>query len=358
MSAVELRDLIHYPFLPEAQKIIASRGISVDSLAKSSSGQQYLEKACSRVMYAIDGKNLYPEDTSGDNISDIVTYVLSRILVSCVKDHMTIQRFVRAESKRVYSYLSVEQNKTLKQRVCQEFGISDDTDELPVLQYVEMAANITDPKWRLINRKVQNGIVEISSDELEILLSEKIRSHLGSSLPLTVPESLSHSLQEWVDRISARVQQRTLEEFGTIEETAFPPCIQTLIEAAAAGSNIVHAGRFALVAFLHTIGMQTEQIAGIFARSPDYNREMTEYQINHIIEHEYRPMNCLTMQTDGICTHKVKQCEKTSSPLYFYKSMKKVAERKKQLEERKMALKAEKEATKNTSAVEPSAEKK
>ncbi|HJJ35549.1 MAG TPA: DNA primase large subunit PriL [Methanocorpusculum sp.] len=364
MPAVELRDLIHYPFLPEAQKVLASRGISVASLAKSTSGQQYLDKACSRVMYAIDGKNQYPEDTSGDNISDIVTYVLARILVSCIKDRMTIQRFVRAESKRVYSYLSIEQNKTLKQRVCQEFGISDDAEELTVLQYVEMAASITDSKWRLINRKVQNGIVEISPDELEILLSEKIRAHLSSSLPLSVPESLAQSFQPWVDKISARVQERTLEEFGTIEETAFPPCIQTLIEAAAAGANIAHAGRFALVAFLHTIGMPAAQIESIFARSPNYNPEMTEYQVNHILTNEYTPPSCLTMQTHGVCSHKVALCEKMPHPLSYYREMKRLAERKKQQEARRLAKLAEKKqaaetaTAENTSADKTVAEKK
>jgi len=357
MPAVELRDLIHYPFLPEAQKILASRGISVDSLVKSASGQQYLDKASERVIYAIDGKNLYPEDRSGDNISDIITYVLARILVSCIKDRMTIQRFVRAESKRVYSYLSVEQNKTLKQRVCQEFGISDDAEELSVLQYVEMAANITDPKWRLINRNVQNGIVEISPDELEILLSEKIRTHLGLSLPLSVPESLSKNFQPWVDKISVRVQERTLEEFGTIEETAFPPCIQTLIEAASKGANIPHIGRFAMVAFLHAIGMSSAQIESIFARSPDYNPDMTEYQVNHILTNDYTPLSCITMQTHGVCSHKTDLCEKTPHPLSYYREMKKLAERRNAKKAVKQAA-AEKAASEKSSADESSAEKK
>ncbi len=343
MPAVELRDLVHYPFLPEAQKILASRGISIDSLSTSTSGQQYLGKACSRVMYALDGKNLYPEDTSGDNISDIITYVLARILVSCVKDRMTIQRFVRAEAKRVYTYLSIEQNRTLKQRVFHEFGLSDDAEELTVIQYVEMAANITDPKWRLINREVSDGVVEISPDELEVLLSEKVRSHLGSTLPLAVPNALSRAFQPWVEKISVKVQRRTLEEFGTIEESAFPPCIQTLIEVASRGGNIVHAGRFAMVAFLHTIGMPTAQIESIFARSPDYNPDMTEYQVNHILTNEYTPQSCLTMKTHGICTHKNALCEKVPHPLSYYQEMKKIAERRKKAKVQRAAKKAETE---------------
>lgn len=340
MPAVDLRDLVHYPFLPEAQKSLASRGISVVTLSKTPAGRQYLDKACSRVIYAIDGKNLYPEDTSGDNISDIATYVLARILVSCIKDRMTIQHFVRAEAKRVYTYLSQEQNPALKQRVCQEFGISDDADHLTVIQYVEMAATLTDAKWRLVNRTVSGGHVAISPDELEILLSEKIRSFLGSSLPVALPESLMKEFEPWTEQISAKVQQRTLEEFGTIEESAFPPCIQALIEAASAGKNLVHSGRFALVAFLHTIGMPASQIESIFARSPDYNPDMTEYQVNHILTNEYVPPSCLTMQTHGVCSHKSALCEKIPHPLSYYREMKRAAERKQKLEARRAAKKA------------------
>ncbi|HJJ30829.1 MAG TPA: DNA primase large subunit PriL [Methanocorpusculum sp.] len=340
MPAVELRDLLHYPFLPEAQKVLASRGISVDSLTKTESGRGYLEKAASRVMYAIDGKELYPSDTSGDNISDIITYVLARILVSCVKDKQTIQRFVNAEAKRVYSALSSEQNISLKQRVCTEFGISVDTKKLTVIQYVEMCCGIRDAKWRLINRDVVDGYVPVSSDELEILLCEKIKNHLSSSLPLAVPASLERDFQPWTEKISAKVKERTLEEFGTIEETAFPPCIQTLIEAAAAGSNIVHSGRFALVTFLHTVGMSEDQIEGIFARSPNYNADMTEYQVNHILTHEYDSMSCATMQTHGVCSHKNDKCAKVNHPLSYYRNAKRLAERKRLAEERRAAREA------------------
>ena len=340
MPAVELRDLIHYPFLPEAQKILASRGISVDSLSKTPSGTQYLDKACSRVICAIDGKNLYPEDDSGDNISDIVTYVLARILVSCVKDRFTIQRFVKSEAKRAYTYLTSEQNEQLKQRVCVEFGISLDAKKLSVIQYVEMASSLDkEPKWKLINRDIASGYVEVTPDELEILLSEKIRFYLSSTLPLKVPAALEREFQPWTDKISAKVQERTLEEFGTIDESAYPPCIQALIEAAAAGANIVHSGRFALVAFLRRIGMPPEQIEGIFSRSPNYNAEMTEYQVNHILSHEYESMSCATMQTHGVCSHKTKLCEKINHPLNYYRSMKKLAERKQRAEQRREELK-------------------
>lgn len=341
MAAVELADLLHYPFLPEAQKVLASRGISVAGLSKTESGRKYLDKAADRVFYAIDGKEAYPSDTSGDNISDIVTYVLARVLVSCTKDRRTVERFVRAEARRVFGYLRQEQNQTIKSRVCSEFGISLDATRLTVLQYVEMAANIREEKWRLINREVEGGLVRISSDELEILLSEKIRAHLGSSLPFAVPGAVERDFAPWTDKLLVKTQERTLAEFGVIEESAYPPCVQSLIKGAAAGVNLTHSGRFALVSFLHFIGMDATQIEGIFARSPDYNPDMTMYQVDHILTNEYTPPSCVTMLTHGICVSKDATCEKVSHPLNYYREQKRYLERKRRLEESRAKKAAE-----------------
>ncbi len=347
MPVVELRDLLHYPFLKEAQNVLASRGIKVAGLATTPEGKKYLDMSAERVACAIDGKEVYPEDTSGDNLSDIVTYVLSRILVSCMKDKRTTERFIRSETRRVQKYLSVEQNPVIKKRVYHEFGISPDTGDMPAIEYVEMAANIREDKWRLINREVERGFIRVSSDEREILLGERIRSVLGSSLPLPVPGAYEREFAPWTDRLLAKIQEQTLAEFGVIDESAFPPCIQTLIQAAAAGANLTHSGRFSLVAFLHTIGMAGEQIEGIFARSPDYNPEMTGYQVDHILTNEYTPPSCMTMLTHGICVHKDRLCESVNHPLVYYRDRKRFFDRKKRIDEARAAKTAKAALTAN-----------
>ncbi|HJJ47134.1 MAG TPA: DNA primase large subunit PriL [Methanocorpusculum sp.] len=337
MPAVDLRDLSHYPFLPEAQKILASRGISIDRLSTNPTGLHYLEKATERVQIAIDGKEIYPEDTAGDNISDIVTYVLARILVSCLKDRRIIDRFVRGEAKRAYTHLLSETNISIKNRVCGEFGIPLETESLSVLQYLQMAGKLNESKWQLINRDVIKGRVLISPDELEILLGERIRLYLGEKLPIPVPKTIECEFSPWTDSLSIHAQKNTLQEYGTVNESAFPPCIQALIQSAERGENLVHAGRFTMVAFLRTIGMSAEQIEGIFSQSPDYNAEMTEYQVNHILGNEYVPLACLKMLTNGLCVHKDKLCndDKINHPLSYYKKKNYILEQKKKLKDKK-----------------------
>ncbi len=324
--AVEPRDLTHYPFLKESQEFLAARGIKMNDLSSSALGRKYLDSAIERVKYAVDGKDMYPE--SQDVVADIATYVLSRVLVSCIKDRNLIDRLARMEAKRAYFYLQEEDNAKLKNHVCETLGITFGTGEMPVLRYVELAAAVREPKWRLINRDVDAGTVKISDDEQDILLRERIRKIFSSQLPLTIPPSMEHEFSPWCEKITAALQEKTLAEFGAIDESAYPPCIQALIAGAAAGTNLSHSGRFAMTAFLNNIGMTPAQVAGIFARSPDFNPDMTMYQVDHITTHEYTTPACQTMLTHGICVNRDSQCDKIAHPLNYYRAKKKLLERK------------------------------
>ena len=344
-TSVEKRDLAHYPFLPEAQGLLASRGIKVAGLSGSKLGCSYLDRAAERIITALDGKAVYPE-SEDDVVSDIITYVLARVLVSCAKDKRTIERLCKMEAARVYAYFHVEENELLKKRVCEELSLETGDGSLPVIRYVELASRVRDAKWRLINRDVDKGRVSVSSEEMDVLIAERIRTILSSGLPLDIPESIAREYLPWSDRILAAVQERTLVEFGAIDESAYPPCIQALISAASAGVNLTHSGRFSMTAFLHNVGMNAEQVAGIFARSPDYNPDMTNYQVDHILTNEYTTPSCATMLTHGICVNKDRLCESVSHPLNYYRSKKKMME-KMRMRDEAMAKKAGDTAAEN-----------
>ncbi|HJJ98661.1 MAG TPA: DNA primase large subunit PriL [Methanocorpusculum sp.] len=338
--AVEPRDLTHYPFLKESQEFLAARGIKMYGFTASSLGRKYLDTAVERVTCAIDGKEIYPE--LQDVVADIATYVLARVLASCIRDRNLIERLARMEAKRVYFYIHGEENGKLKNHICDTLGITLNPGKMPVIRYVELAATVRDPKWRLINRDVDAGQVAISDDEQDILLRERIKKILVSQLPLTIPPSMEHEFAPWCDRIRAALQERTLVEFGEIDESAYPPCIQALIAGAAAGVNLSHSGRFAMTAFLKNIGMTPAQVAGIFARSPDFNPDMTMYQVDHITTHEYKTPACQTMLTQGICVNRDSLCDKIASPLRYYHYRKKLLEIKRLQKEARTQAAAEK----------------
>lgn len=328
---VEPRDLTHYPFLKESQEFLATRGIKVHELATTPLGRRYLDATVERIQYAIDGKEFYPGTT--DPVADISTYVLARALVSCVKDRTLTERLARMEAKRAYFYIQEEDNPKLKEHVCETLGIVFGLGTMPVVRYIELSATVREPKWRLINRDVDAGLVKITDDERDTLLRERIRKIFSSQLPLTVPPSMEHGLTPWCETIARSLQERTLAEFGTIDESAYPPCIQALIAGAAAGVNLSHSGRFAMTAFLNNVGMTPSQVARIFARSPDFNSDMTMYQVDHITAHEYTTPSCQTMLTHGICVSRDLLCDKIAHPLNYYRAKKKLLDRKRLREE-------------------------
>jgi len=114
-------------------------------------------------------------------------------------------------------------------------------------------------------------------------------------------------------------------EMGKASVSKFPPCMRQLLAAAQSGINIPHVGRFALVTFLHSAGMDTDEILRIFSKSPDYDEERTRYQIEHITGKisgtEYNAPGCSSIKTWGLCpVEKMDDvCRRVSHPLSYYR---------------------------------------
>ena len=93
-----------------------------------------------------------------------------------------------------------------------------------------------------------------------------------------------------------------------------------------AGENVPHMGRFALVSFLNSLKLSTNDILKIFSTAPDYEEERTRYQIEHIAgkisSTSYTPPGCDKMRTFGICpTDEMDDlCKKKRHPLSYYKA--------------------------------------
>ena len=79
--------------------------------------------------------------------------------------------------------------------------------------------------------------------------------------------------------------------------------------------------RFAMTSFLLSVGMSVDETLNLFNVSPDFDAEVTLYQIEHIAGSTgniYKPPACDTMRTYGNCIGKDRLCEKISHPLAYY----------------------------------------
>ncbi len=99
---------------------------------------------------------------------------------------------------------------------------------------------------------------------------------------------------------------------------------QHLLEMTRVSENVPHSGRFALVAFLHTLGMDSDEILQTFSTAPDFDESKSRYQVDHITGEisgtEYTPPECSTMKSYGICFNPDGLCRKIKHPLSYYRA--------------------------------------
>jgi len=337
------KELAHFPFLKKAGEKVRTLP-PVDRLLDEKRGSVIRDLASERINQALSpGKKInshletLPED-------EIAGYVLSRIIVSCIGDRQILDRLARYEADRAYAFLVSETGSEDGERgwnenvrfegefsplaiyLAHEFGVDITRDHIPLADYVEISAPLHETRFKLVNRVVTRGRVEIQPGERYELLRERIRVILRQDLPYrNIPKSLCEKVGTLSEQIRKKYQDRMLENFGAVEEGAFPPCIRELISAVTSGANLTHPGRFSLTAFLHTIGMDNDHIAELYARSPDFDPEKTMYQVGHITGGggtEYTAPACAAMRTTGLCIRPDKICETINHPLSYYRRKK------------------------------------
>nr|WP_320160639.1 DNA primase regulatory subunit PriL [uncultured Methanoregula sp.] len=340
------KELSHFPFLKKAQDYIKKSFPPLDQLMKGEKGAFLVELATQRINQALSSKKTIDAFFPHRDSEEIASYVLARIIVSCIQDKQLYDRLTRYESERAYYFLNAEigsennkawnedavldndGNSMISNYVAAEFEINLSKDKIPLADYVEIVSLLHEERFKLVNRRVHRGFVEIRKEEILELLRERIRVIIRRDLPYRVPKTLCQQLAPIAEKIKVEYQNRMLQQFGSIEESAFPPCMQALATALTSGTNLTHAGRFALTTFLHTIGMDVAGIAALYGRSPDFDIERTMYQVEHITGRggsgtEYTTPACAAMRTTGICVHADKLCERVSHPLSYYKAKKK-----------------------------------
>jgi DNA primase large subunit len=318
---LDRRDLAKYPFLKEAQEWVAGRTGTLGQFLDTNYGKVAARKGKQRVLEAISGGGPGGDRLRTDPEHEVFSYALARILVSCARDRALIDRLTRFEAARAWAFLQ-EEDVAKRAYVTRGLGIDPDASDIAVIGFVELVTQLREDRWRLVNREVVQGRVRLGGDDLDELIRERIRHVLSRQLPLPVPGRVCEALSPLLADISASYQATVMRDFGEVEEGAFPPCLQALVGAITAGTNLPHAGRFAITAFLHNIGMEPVQIMEIFARAPDFDPEKTRYQVEHISGRggtEYTAPSCATLRTTGFCVNRDSTCERVNHPLSYYR---------------------------------------
>ncbi|MBN2152786.1 MAG: hypothetical protein JW839_15145 [Candidatus Lokiarchaeota archaeon] len=190
---------------------------------------------------------------------------------------------------------------------------------LPFLEFLDVAARFKSHAWKLVNKLLKGGYVYLRKHDLVRLLEEVIKlkviepSAAASDDALKEAFSSDPLLNPFYEDIAANARERMATAAGgggmedlPVDDNAFPPCINAIVEKNARGINLAHSERLFLVYFLLTIGKTVDEVLDLFRNQPDYNEKITRYQVEfaagkHGKQTQYKPHNCVTLESLGMC---------------------------------------------------------
>jgi len=321
-----------YPFLKESAKLLKQTGPSLDLLIESMAYEQARLRGKERVMEALElGKiDDHPLTSKIDATLELLSYPVARMIVSAVADPQFVKRYAIAEAKKADERLRKE-NDAFVIDVAEEFGLVvsqvDGGLGVDFADFLRFSATMRNKDWKLVNQRVVRGKVMVTKVRLIRLIQQMLADKISSELPLEVNDAILKIFGPDLDEIR-RVLEEKREQYkakgmGRMSIVRFPPCMRKLLKMIQSGENVPHSGRFALVAFLHTLGMDSEEILETFSTAPDFDPSKTKYQIDHITGEisgtEYTPPECSTMRSYGICFDPDELCKRIKHPLSYYR---------------------------------------
>ncbi|MDO9536712.1 MAG: DNA primase large subunit PriL, partial [Thermoplasmata archaeon] len=329
--------------LPETSAYLKERGITLDALVSQAAFEPARHAGRRRVMEALVDGEIRDRAPVGeaDALTELLSYVVARIIVSCTADDHLIQRYSLAEAITAQYRLESE---TLDFIIDMATYLGLDVVQLNAREvsvhfsdYLRHSSQMRSEEWKLMNQEMDNGRVPLTKVRLVRLLQHAVKDRIEDDLPLPVNDAIIEAFTNSIDLVREEIERRKAqfekESYGRVSFLRLPPCMKKLLDMMKKGENVPHVGRFALTSFLHTIGMGNDEIVAVFSASPDFKEQLARYQIDHITGKssgvEYLPPECATMKTQGVCFDPDSLCKKKwlQHPLTYYRVKGKKRER-------------------------------
>ena len=319
--------LSDYPFTEEAAGAVREAGYSLESLLTRASFKAVRSRATQRVEGALSGSiSESSPQSQAERLSELLSYPLARVMVSCLGDEILLRRYALAEAKLAFRRMQGEKDSL--PALAEDLGLHPQGRgpyKIHFSEYIRTAHGMKSPKWKLTNRDLSQGYLTVTEEELKRLMEEAARVRVLKGLPLMVDGGICAALEEYLEPLREQLEAlkaRERVDLGAVEEGAFPPCIKRMLTDVARGVNLAHSARFALVSFLLQINMTVDEVTSLFNTSPDYDPERTRYQVEHIAGASgtrYKPPACATMATYGNCPGEDELCRRVRHPLSYYR---------------------------------------
>ncbi len=324
--------LAKFPFLHEASAYIRAEGITLEELLTNAAYARARALGKARVVEALE-KGVSAERVAvaqADQLAALLAYPVARILVSSVADTYLIRRYALREAIAAEQSLGSEPADFVI-HMAAELGLDlrreDGGFRLHFTDFLKHTNTMREAPWKLINQTLDAGYVHLRKEKALRVLRNAVQRRIEEGLPLDVNNAILNAFKRELPEIRGILEAKKAtfkaDDIGKVSITRFPPCMYNLLAQIQNHENVPHMGRFAIVSFLHHIGMNNEEIYRVFGDVPDFAADVTKYQIEHITgttsATEYTPPECSTMKSYGICPGPDRICLRIRHPLSYYR---------------------------------------
>ena len=318
----ELPTLAKYPFLNASKTYVKDNALSVEELLDDPLYERARIIGVERLDNAFKDRDVGNRilATEYDCVMELLSYPIARMVAVCIDDVYFKRRYALGEAVHAYKNLINESTSFLLD-VSKEFNLrvkcTEDTNKLSIYftDYLRNAPTRY-KEWKMINREMKAGYIHISHRDLARLIQEALRSRINNELDArqcnrVISDTFSSDINRIKNKVMMHRKKMETAPVGKLDQS---------------GENVPHMGRFALVAFLNSLRLNTNDILKLFSSAPDFEEEKTRYQVEHITgstsSTAYTPPGCDKMRTYGICpADKMDElCKRKRHPLSYYKA--------------------------------------
>ncbi len=325
-------EMAKYPFVTEAGQYLKDKGFTLDQFGTDPDLKPIVDKAYSRIETAIQKPNYNSQPINEKLELEVFSFLIAIILLKLSGKHTLIKRFSLAEARRAEKFLEKDLGKLanrteeeLASRIINDlFSITIKKEKdflmIPISDYIKHSVHFHEIEWKLINRRVEQGMVFLTSHETVRLIRKELDRYINSKIISTNTPSMVSGFQSYVEKLTSFAKKFNVP---TIVSTEYPPCIKHAIEVLEKGENLSHSGRFMLGTYLLGVEQTIAQIAPLFKNAPDYNEKITMYQLNHLKGRsgsgtEYKCPSCEKIKSKDLC-FATSDCDGIINPLQFKK---------------------------------------
>lgn len=320
MRKFDLEKLARYPFLKEAKDYVSSLNLTLDEIKTHPIYSASVDLGRQRVQDALNGRiELNLEDGLSQELS-ILSYAIARILVNLTKNKTIVSRYASVEAENSYQFLRNEKGEILNE-IMRDLNLSL-KNGMYFSEYLGLCKNLvrSDAKWRLVNRVMNKGYVEIDETEIPLLLREAIRLRIMEPIDIRgIPNEFKKISKKISSGFSAFIRKPMGVKIEQIDDKALPPCIKGMLASLESG-NASHNEMFILGTFFLGLGLNVNDVMKIFSRHPNFSEEKTRYQLEFMAGEKgttkYSCPSCAKIKSYGLCKA---ECE-VKHPLQYYRN--------------------------------------